>query len=204
VVIGVPDMKPFSYLKNGELVGSSIDQTKHIFTSVPVDVTLQLYSDYSLLFKALKKDEIQGFFMASQNVERDRYAVYSKPLILSKWTWFTRTQDHYNLESDEFQNSRRVAALNKSNIFRWLTRNGFQVQGNIASQLPTVLLNKQVDAVLSDEHVFLQTCKDQGIHLKNFKKITHEVNSYGMYISKKYLMDNPNFMAQLNKLIPDI
>lgn len=204
IVIGVPEFKPYTYLENGVLTGTAIKQMQPIFDALPEKVTLRQYSNYSLLLKALKADEIQGFFLASQNTERDRYAIFTKPLAFNNWSWFTLRENEFDFESADFKYTSTVATTSKTNTFRWLTRNGFQVHSSSITQLPSLLLNKKVNAVFSAENVFLQACKDQGIHPKSFHKTLHESRPFGMYISKKYSETNPDFIKTLNSLIKDI
>lgn len=201
ITLGVPNFKPYTYLKHGEIKGSAIDKTTPILKKMGVNVSLKHYENYSLLLKALKRQEIDGFFLASQNAERDQYAEFSEPIAFNNWAWFSLKDKTFKYTSDEFKYSRTIGTIGKTNTFRWLTRNGFQVHSAPVSQLPSLLLNKKVDAVFSAESVFMQACKDLGVNTKSFKKKVHQKRPFGMYISKKYLWENPTFMKTLNQLI---
>lgn len=39
-----------------------------------------------------------GFFMASRNVKRDDYAIWSKPFVFIKWLYVTLKEDNVNLD----------------------------------------------------------------------------------------------------------
>jgi polar amino acid transport system substrate-binding protein len=204
IVLGVPDFKPYSYTHEGVIKGSAISELTNFAHLVPMSYTLKQYSDYSLLLKALKKNEIQGFFLATQNAERDRYAEFSKPLTFNNWSWFVRKDLKQKVSDHSFVDSATIATIAKTNTFRWLTRNGYQVQTDTRLNLPYLLLNKQVDAVFLSETVFEGVCQELGINKSAFKKTIEKKRSFSTYISKQYLNDNLGFMEALNNAIPDI
>lgn len=199
ITLGVPEFKPYTYTQNGEIKGSAIEQGVQIFNALKLKARLRAYSNYSDLLKALKKNEIQGMFLASQNSERDRYAVFSKPITFNNWSWFS--VKHRSPSPDELKNNALIGTIEKTNTFRWLTRNGYQVHGSPVLHLPYLLLNNKVDAVFAAESVFMQACRDQSISLKTFHKTIEVKRPFAMYISKLYLDNNPNFMQALNQEI---
>ena len=201
MVLGVPEFKPYTYLHDGKIMGSAIAQSEPIFDALNVEITLKHFENYSLLLKALKKNQIDGFFLASQNPERDRYAEFSKAFTFNNWSWFSLKNKQYDFDSADFKNNSTIATIRKTNTFRWLTRNGYQVHGTSIEQLPSLLLNKQVNAVFSAESVFLQACADNEVNQNIFRATVESKRPFGMYVSKAYLNQNPSFMQKLNKEI---
>ena len=201
MVLGVPEFKPYTYLHDGKIIGSAITQSEPIFDTLKVNVTIRRFENYSLLLKAVKKNQIDGFFLASQNPERDRYAEFSKPFTFNNWSWFSLKSKQYDFDSADFKNDSIIATIRKTNTFRWLTRNGYQVHGTSIAQLPSLILNKQVNAVFSAESVFLQACADNEVNTNLFRATVESKRPFGMYVSKGYLNKNPGFMQKLNKEI---
>jgi polar amino acid transport system substrate-binding protein len=201
LVMGVPEFKPYTYLHNGKIIGSAIKQSVPIFSDLKVNTAIKHYENYSLLLKALKNNEINGFFLASQNTERDRHAEFSQPVTFNNWSWFSLKQKKFQYDSGAFKGTATVATIGKTNTFRWLTRNGYQVHSTSISQLPSLLLNKQVDAVFSAESVFLQACKDSEVNINGFNTHIAAKRPFGIYISKQYLGRNKGFMKHLNRII---
>ena len=142
IVLGVPDFRPYTYQQKGHIIGSAIEPVSNALQATGVNFKIRLYGNYSLLLKALRKDDIQGFFLASQNRERDKYAVFSKPVTFNNWTWFVLQDSDANIGSHDFKLKSRVATIAKTNTFRWLTRSGYQVVSSSIDDLPNLLINK--------------------------------------------------------------
>lgn len=202
--LGVPDFKPYTYLKNGEITGSAIDAAKPIFKALNKTLSIKQYKNYSLLLKAVRNNEIDGFFLATQNTERDKYAQFSLPLAFNNWVWFSLKQNRHKYDSSSFKNNALIATITKTNTFRWLARNGYQVHGAPTLQLPSLLMNKKVDAIFSAESVFEQVCLDQEINPNLFRKHIESRRPFGFYISKTFLAKHNGFMRQLNHHIKKI
>lgn len=201
IVLGVPNFKPYTYLDRGKITGSAIVPVKQALDDLDVPVTLRLYPTYTDLIKAIKRNEIQGFFLASQNEERDRYAQFSKPVTINNWAWFTLKEPKYPLGSDNFSHHALIGTIQKTNTFRWLVRNGYQAHGDLASKLPTLLMNRKLDAVFAAEAVFEKSSKESGISLRIFEKKVERGKPFGMYISRQYLKKNKGFMKKLDQYI---
>lgn len=202
LVLGVPEFKPYTYTERGQIKGSAIKTVTHAFKRSGAGLELKSFANYSALLKALKRDEIQGFFLASKNLERDRYAEFSKQVTVNNWTWFTLVNRGINTKSTDFPQNAVVGTIAKTNTFRWLTRNGYQVVSAQIGELPGLLMNKRVDAVFAAEAVFEQTCREQSVALSLFKKDIQKGKPFGIYVSKTYLKRNPGFMEALNSAIP--
>jgi len=202
--LGVPDFKPYTYIKNGEIAGSAVEAAKPLFKALNEKLSLKQYKNYSLLLKAVRNNEIDGFFLATQNAERDKYAQFSLPLGFNNWAWFSLKQNRHKYDSSSFKNNALIATISKTNTFRWLARNGYQVHGAPTLQLPSLLLNKKVDAIFSAESVFEQVCLDQEMNPSMFRKHIESRRPFGIYISKGFLAKKEGFMQRLNEHIKKV
>jgi len=198
MVLGVPDFRPYTYQQKGHIIGSAIDPVSHALQASGVNFKIRLYANYSLLLKALRKDEIHGFFLASQNLERDKYAVFSKPVTSNNWTWFVLKGSASKVGSHDFKLTSTVATIAKTNTFRWLTRSGYRVVPSGINDLPNLLINKKVDAVFAAQAVFETRIRSLAIHPKTFVKTIEIKKPFAIYISKSYLENNEGMMEVLN------
>jgi len=198
IVLGVPDFRPYTYQQKGHIIGSAIEPVSNALQATGVNFKIRLYGNYSLLLKALRKDDIQGFFLASQNLERDKYAVFSKPFTTNNWTWFVLKGSGTKVNNHDFKLNGTVATIAKTNTFRWLTRSGYQVVPSGINELPNLLINKKVDAVFAAQAVFETRIRSLAIHPKTFVKTIEIKKPFAIYISKSYLENNEGMMEVLN------
>lgn len=204
IILGIPHFKPYTFTENKQAKGIGVEKIQTIFKHIPSNLSIKQYLNYSLLLKALKRGDIDGFFLASENSERNRYAIFSKPVEYNNWTWFTLQKSTNTPSNDEFKYHSIIGTIGKTNTFRWLSRDGYQVKSYNASDLVAALQNKEVDAAFLAEKVFEYTYEQAGINPKVFEKQVEIQRPFGIYISKQYIRANPNFMDALNAAIPNI
>lgn len=204
LTLGIPNFKPYTYSQNGKIQGSAVRQVEFILKQLPVKYHLKQYQTYTQLIKALKTNQIQGFFLATQNPERDIHAEFSKPIDFNNWAWFSKEGTNNAYEDSEFKISATIGTVEYTNTYRWLVRHGYHALGVKTHEIPTLLLSNKIQAAFLAEKVFENTCKEQAISRKKFSKTIAQKRPFSIYISKRYLHRNPDFMLQLNQKIPDI
>lgn len=201
MVLGVPNFKPYTYEKNGSVVGTAISPVSDALKAIKVPHTIKLYATYSLLLKALKKNEIQGFFLASQNKERDRYATFTNTITLNSWSWVFLKNKKENPSDNDFKHSAKIGTIKGTNTYRWLVRHGYDAHGYDADELPLLLSQKKIDAVFAAQTVFRYSTVNAGLSNSAFAFEVESSKPFAMYVSKKYQQANPDFLSQLNKHI---
>ena len=201
VVLGVPNFKPYTYEENGKIVGTAITPVSNALNAIKVPHTIKLFATYSLLLKALKKNEIQGFFLASQNKERDRYAIFSKAIAFNSWSWVFLKNKTKDTSDNDFKHSAKIGTIKGTNTYHWLVRHGYDAQGFEADDLPMQLSQKKIDAVFAAQTVFRYSAVKAGLSNSDFDFKVESSKPFAMYVSKKYLQANPSFLQQLNKHI---
>ena len=201
MVLGVPDFKPYTHIENNKITGSALPPIKSALTSLGVDAKIKLFPTYTDLLRALKRGDIQGFFLASQNPERDNHAQFSKPITINNWTWFTLKERELDISNPKFKRHSRVGTIEKTNTFRWLTRNGYQVRASQIQRLPSLLITGKVDAVFAAEAVFEKSCEELSINTYLFDKTVESGKPFSIYIAHTYLKENKGFMEDLNRYI---
>lgn len=204
LTLGMPHFKPYTYSENGEAKGSGVQKTMQTLNALPVNYKIKQFATYTDLIKALRDDQIQGFFLATKNHERDKYAKFSKPLEYNNWAWFTIKTHAVDVKDKRFKHHQMVGTVENTNTYRWLVRQGYQVIGKKSIELPELLLQQKIRGAFLAEKVFEEACRTLKIDASQFQKQIEKRREFSIYISKKYLTRNPNFMRALNDQIPDI
>lgn len=201
MILGVPDFKPYTYMENNKITGSAILPVTQALKLLDVSSEIKLFPTYTDLLRALKRGDIHAFFLASQNPERDSYAKFSKPITINNWTWFTNKGSGIDINSKAFKLHSLIGTIEKTNTFRWLTRNGYQTRASKIQNLPRLLTSGKVDAIFAAEAVFEKSCAELNINLHTFDKTVESGRPFSIYVAKSYLKNNQGFMTDLNRII---
>lgn len=198
----LPDFPPYTTVdSNGDIVGIGIDKVLPILEAIEVNYTLEVGSNHGRALSELKLGRSDGMFMASQNDERDRYAVFSESVMTNRWVWVVRRQDSKGFQpsSPSFRATGSVTSLLNTNTHYWLMREGYNVAppANDIRKLVQKLNNKEVDAIMVAEVVLLSEIEEPD----RYQIVLQEAKEFGIYVSKEYLEHHPNFMKNLNRAI---
>ncbi|MCG9677190.1 MULTISPECIES: substrate-binding periplasmic protein [Vibrio] len=198
----LPDFPPYTMVNDqGQPDGIGLEKVLPILSSIGVNYTVTVSSNHGRALSELRKERSDGFFMASKNEERDKYAVFSEPVMINRWVWVVRTEDMngFDPHSDTFKANAKVASLLNTNTSYWLKNQGYQISppATNPSGLVEKLDNKEIDAFLVAEVVFLHDVID----LEGYGVVLEEEKAFGLYISKRFLEQHPEFMEKLNTAI---
>lgn len=198
----LPDFPPYTTIdEQGKPTGIGIDKVLPILSSIGVEYSVTVSSNHGRALSELRKHRSDGFFMASRNEERDKYAVFSEPVMINRWVWVIRNDDikGFDPHSEHFKSSAKVTSLLNANTSYWLKKQGYQVvpPASHISGLIEKLDNKEIDAFLVAEVVFLHDVSS----LKGYGIVLEEEKAFGLYISKSFLKKHPEFMERLNVAI---
>ncbi|NRB69011.1 MAG: transporter substrate-binding domain-containing protein [Vibrio sp.] len=198
----LPDFPPYTTIDElGEPAGIGIDKVLPILSSIGVEYTMTVSSNHGRALSELRKQRSDGFFMASQNEERDEYAVFSAPVMSNRWVWIVRSEDveQFAPHDPVFKSQAKVTSLLNTNTAFWLKNQGYQIASpatHIYGLIEKLDL-KVVDAVLVAESVFMHNYTN----LSGYGVILEEEKEFGLYISKHFLAQHPEFMERLNEAI---
>ena len=198
----VPVFPPYTQLDSDALPsGIGTDAVKQVLDSMGVNYTITISSNHGRALQEVRKQHSDGFFMASQNSERDKYAEFSEPLMSNRWVWVIRQENAHNFNpSDQlFKNQSTVASLLNTNTHHWLKVSGYTsvYAATSVRGLKDKLDSGAITAILIAEMTFLDTVSE----IRDYEIILEEEKEFGLYISKYFLSDNPGFMYKLNKAI---
>jgi len=195
----LPDFPPYTTVdEQGNYIGIGLDEVKPILESVGVRYTIQIGSNHGRALSELRHGRSDGFFMASQNKQRDEYAVFSESVMINRWVWVVLKENWPNFHASAKDNYIMASLLN-ANTNYWLEHSGYQTVRpamNITA-LVGKLNSGKVDAILVAEEVFNSEFANDA----RYKVSLHSEREFGIYISKAFLKDNPDFMKKLNSAI---
>ncbi|MGF1696448.1 transporter substrate-binding domain-containing protein [Vibrio lamellibrachiae] len=198
----VPDFPPYTTVNSeGVPVGIGIDKMDLVLDSIDVKYSIEVGSNHGRALKELRRGRSDGFYMASKNDERDRYAVFSESLMINRWVWVVLMEGSENLrpKSLAFKTDAKVMSLLNTNTSYWLLRNEYKALPPAADikSLVTALDEKQVDAIFVAEVVFSHLAEGSN----KYKIILEKEKEFGIYVSNDFVEENPMFMFELNSAI---
>ena len=199
--LGTTDLAPFTYVKNGVLKGSAIAPLNYALSSSDLKYDWVFIENYSLLLKAVRNNTIDGFFVATKNSERDKYATFSKPLFIDYYSWFMLPSAQFDLDDSDFKLKARVGAVEKTNSHRLTIRRGYDVYGQPLPLLAKQFMSGSLDAVFATQSSFIYQLKRLNISPEKYKVIQESARPFGIYISKKYLGRFPDTLKKINRHI---
>jgi len=200
----IPQFPPYTSEENRSFSGIGIKLVDQVMQDIGVNYKLRAVPNYARALEEVRRGQADGFFLASENEQRNTVAVMSEPLLMNRWSWFFSPNKKLNLSSSAFKSAAKVATIHGSNTNKWLIKNNYNIttKPNSASSFPMLLLEKKrIDAVFLSSAVFHQVLKAQGYSTKDYVEVIQKSKPFGLYISKAYLERNPYFMKKLNTAI---
>lgn len=194
---------PYHYFdeKTGELTGKSVSVLKCTFEqlNVPFEIDVMPWARAQLM---VKNNQADGFFSASWNATRDIYAVRSNDIAPQNWAWYSLHDNAIQPEHQSFKSEAKIGATIGSNIANWLDKQAYNLSSKspVSEHLIKMLLGQRFDAFMGNELVIdnlLKNHKDK--HL--IKKTIERSMPVGVYFSKEFLENKPDFMDKFNQSI---
>ena len=82
----LPNFPPFTYEKDGKIQGIGVELASKIFNEAGIKHSLTVTSNYRRAVEYVRAGKSDGFFLATQNAERDEIAVFSNPVFINRWS----------------------------------------------------------------------------------------------------------------------
>lgn len=203
VLFATQEWFPFQYQENGEIKGSNIEKMKCVMGVMdqPYQLTMTKWDRAQLEVEAGSQD---GFFLASHNSKRDRYAEYSTPLDEQDWSWFFLSNSGVaEMEDTFFKSQIEVAAMFGSNKWLWLHKKGYRVskKPRTAKALIKLMLNEEVGAILGNEKVINEAINDMGLSHREISIRRVKSKPLGVYFSRAFTKKYPHFLNKFNDAV---
>jgi polar amino acid transport system substrate-binding protein len=189
-------------MENGEIGGIATDIIKKVLNEMQVNYHIEIYP-WARAQAMVKNGEADAFYSASRNATRDNYAVISDTVAPQKWYWYLQEDSQWNPNSSDFVNNAGVAALFGSNMFQYLQKYNYKINGNAYNMdvLIKMFHTKKVDAILVNDDVAIKYFKANQIFYEKYNKVLFKNKPLGIYFSKKFLKENQGFLEEFNKVL---
>jgi len=145
----------------------------------------------------VKRESLEGFFMAIPDAEAARYATLSAPLMLENWYWFSLPQQATSRPLSE----RRTGVILGSHQERWLWERQMtpSLVGRSLPQLLKLLVAGRIEGVIADKEDFERVAKAMDLSPADY---AYEFISYmplAVYFGDHFLRQQPGFLPAFNR-----
>lgn len=199
LLLATQDWFPYQFQVNGVMAGEGIDKVKCVLREMkqPYRLTMTNWDRAQLLTEVGSQ---HGFFLASENKQRNEYGDISLPLSEQHTSWFSLS-DLEGVDGAVYKSNIGVAALFGSNAWLWLQQNGYLVSRNprTPESLVDMLLTGEVVSILGNEQVVLEVLKEKGIDPQSLQHKRVISQPLGVYFSKQFLASYPLFLKHFNR-----
>ena len=146
--------------------------------------------------KQLLSNKVVGVVTTIPFREIEEKTVLSAPLILEKWSWYFKATDLLSPKID--QHLLNVGAINSSNQAIWLKSQGYKDLTLVDSygQLLKLIDKQRIDVFIADQ-VPLKSALKKADDINVTSKFLNYIPK-GVYFSKTYVNDHPDFMTRFN------
>jgi len=193
---------PYQTYASGTIAGLSVNRLKCVLRQLeqPYQLTMTSWKNAQLM---VQNEQQHGFFVAEQSEARDKYAVFSAPLLYHQWRWyFSNNLNNIDLSNDN-KKKWQVSAEFGSNKWFYLHEQGFNVEKkprNINTLLD-MLMHNEVDAILVDGFAMQIALKEQGMLNNSFRSQLMATKSLGLYFHNNFVKKYPEFLPKFNQTI---
>jgi polar amino acid transport system substrate-binding protein len=191
---------PFEYLDNeGLLTGVAAKLVTCSLDKLDVKYEIEVMP-WSRAQKSVEAGIADGFFAASQNDGRDKYAQLSTIIVDQHWNWYLSKSITLSPSSEAFKKNVKVSSWIGSNSLKWLKKNNYKVKqpSKHNKELVKRLLVGRIEGVYASNIVFEKALNDLGENLNELNIVKGMFKPMGVYFSKSYLKNNPGFMEEFN------
>ena len=202
----LPDLPPYTVVSDGKVSGLGVDWVNQISTKIGIKIDLVGVPNYGKAMKDVQMGTADGFFLASQNKERDAIAKMTKPLTINNWIWVLPAKSTLDPKSSDFKSKAQIVVMLNSSQHKWLQDNKYKISSAVGStSLLIGMLEKQrCEAIFVPEMVWDEEIKLAGKSSTDYKKVLQEAKPFGIYLSLEILKKYPTLMDKFNKAIDEI
>jgi polar amino acid transport system substrate-binding protein len=202
--MAMPDYPPYTYIQNGGYHGFGYEAFVSIMADLQQDFKIVPEPNYGRAVKDMQSQVVDGLFLASENEERNKVAVFSAAVAYTGWTWvWLKQRTDLKPDSISFKQDAVVSAQLNSNPYLWLMKQHYKVAGapNNIRMLFTLLNSRRVDAIMLPELTAKAVMQQEKLDPSLYSMQLEMQLPFGIYISKAYIARNPDIMPKLNQAI---
>ncbi|WP_281648359.1 transporter substrate-binding domain-containing protein [Parendozoicomonas sp. Alg238-R29] len=188
---------------SGQVSGIAIDRVRCALATMqqPYQIAFMEWSNAQL---NVRRGEFDGFFLASRNEARDKYATLSAPVAQQSWVLYSFQDTASDLFATmDYKENVSIAATFGSGKWFWLMKKGYRVDKypKDTRRLVDLLLDRKVSAVLETRLVMEEELARRGIKLDIFNQLEIRSSDLGVYFSNTFLQNNPGFLESFNRAL---
>jgi len=194
--VGTVIAAPYQMQEGTNIYGSVVEIVQCAMDRSDVDFDL-VALPWNRMIKHLEDGHLDFIFSLERDVNIERFATHTIPLVLEKWFWVT------SHEVDLNRRTLPIAVVLGSNQEKWLKTNQYLNVFSVSSTQSALNMVKQgrVATMLVDELILNKAAKDLGLKLSQDNQIFNRFSVLSAYVSKHYLEQLPRFLETLNKNI---
>lgn len=198
----VPIYPPYSEKIQEKWQGEGFDKAIQVLKTANIEYKIIPGTNFEQGFKKLKNNQIDAVLLATENDQRNQYAVLSKALICANWYWYLNKQLQHSPNNSAFKKQYKVASPFKANAYLWLEKKQYNVTGVLqVDNLAKMLQLNRVDAVMSPNVIFENAAAKANLPVSDFNMVKHSTHPVGIYIQKKYMANHPQTLKHINQAI---
>lgn len=203
--LAVPEFEPYTYSRDGIPTGVGVHEVDTLMTALSQPYQITMTPNYGRAIWLTRKKLTDGFFLASQNSERDKIANFFGPVLFNSWIWLLPNTIQNDTDTKNFKQYRRVGTLLSTNTQQWLINNDYQNINTFkdTNSLLEALQDKEVDGIFLAEKVLEHGATAINFDLNQWQKKNQVKKPFGIYIAHHWLQKNPQFSDKLKHLIAE-
>lgn len=199
----VPEYAPFTTSIHGKASGFGVEKVEKILKDAGFSMEAHVVPNYSRCLLEVKNNAVEGFFLGSQNKERDALATMTLPVMTNNWIWVSKKTHPLKPDAVNFKKQGRIGVILNTNPHSWLKAEQYNIIGtpsNVANLIEMLDLGR-IDSALIPELVFMESIRNQSKRLDEYRMVVQSRNPFGIYLSKQYLAKNPDVLGRINAVI---
>ena len=191
---------PYQCVTPSGVSGVAVERVRSILNKMNYRCTIEVLP-WKRAQLVVEQNHADGFFSASQNNSRDKYATISSPIAEQNWMWYFHTGKVVDVTSDEFVTNTNIGVLTGSNMSTWLKTNGFDhvFESHNMDALVKRFSTGLLQCVLSNELVMSATLKRLNLSESDLISKLNRNKPLGVYFSKGFLQKHPGFLKEFNQ-----
>ena len=199
--LAAPQFKPFTYSEYDLVLGLGAERVALALNSINQPYQFVSVPNYGRALRELKASRVDGFFLATENEERNRYGKLSAAVIINHWSWFWLKQDS-SPDASNFRSEARIGTILNTNTHRWLEESGYTVSAALDDipHLIALLEKGRIDAIFLAELAVKHELKERATALNLNQKIEKSI-PMGVYVSHRFSEANPGFAERFDQAI---